>query len=389
MLWGEINSAYQAAEPMYPGRCLTKTIEIEKGSHYGFGYATDEPINLLGFHSENLLVVVDEAAGVKLDTFDSLDRLLTSEGSRRLYIGNPDFAAGRFFESFSDKNFNKFTISAFETPNFTSFGVDLKDIENGDWFEKTKNKEMPYPFLITPLWVAEQYNKWGVDSPLFQSGVLAEFPEKQTDGLIPLSYLLAAKKRELCPDGDIAWGLDVARFGRDRSVLRKRMGGAITEKRTFVQQSAPELADWVEGIIKEKNELIVVDSVGIGSGVVDILKTKGYRNIYEYTGKPTPRNPDFINERAIFYWNLRQRLTDGDISGLDDEDISELASIKYSYKGGKIQIEEKDAIRKRIGKSPDCADSLMLCFAKVKRAFTNFSMKGVSDLKRISPNILV
>ncbi len=385
LLWGEINSAFTRARPAFPGRCLMKEVEITRGEHFAIGFSTDEAVNWQGFHSPNLLTIVDEAAGVSVEIFEALDTCATGSGSRHLFIGNPDDAMGRFFDSFKDVLFNKITITAFDTPNFIAFGITLDDIRTGDWEYKVQGKTYPYPELLAPEWVADKYRRWGEESPLFIAKIMAEFPENSTDLLIPLSYLEAAQRRELKADGQVQYGLDIARFGPDKSILRKRIGNVAVSKWSWEKLSNLDLADWVDGIVKDRSELIVIDSVG-NPGVIDSLGRKGYRNLYEYTGKPTPKDKNCFNERSRFYYDLKERFFNGEIAGIDEDEKEQLAVMKYEYKNGKIIIEDKAAIKKRLRRSPDDADSLCLAFAKIKPIFSKFSLRGVADLSRVSPH---
>jgi hypothetical protein len=80
------------------------------------------------------------------------------------------------------------------------------------------------------------------------------------------------------------------------------------------------------------------------------------------------REDKFINKRASLYWALREALDPKNDDSLalpdDDELIQELSSTKYKFTTkGKIAIEEKDEIKKRIGRSPDRGDAVMLANA--------------------------
>jgi hypothetical protein len=61
------------------------------------------------------------------------------------------------------------------------------------------------------------------------------------------------------------------------------------------------------------------------------------------------------------FWTLAERFKRGEISGLSDDTLSELAAVNYTINPrGLVTIEAKDAIKAALGKSPDLAESLML-----------------------------
>ena len=132
-----------------------------------------DPNRFQGFHAEHILGVIDEAAGVDSPIWEAMDAILTSYGARLLVIGNPTEPSGEFFNAFSSPLYNKIHISAFDTPNFTDFGITEEDIVN-NWQEKITGN-FRYPALITPKWVAERRMEWGEDSPAYQARVKGEF----------------------------------------------------------------------------------------------------------------------------------------------------------------------------------------------------------------------
>lgn len=378
LLWKEIKSAFDSAEPPVYGRCLNRELnmsmidrdgqEADNPDHFAIGFSTEDSktVRMQGWHSPNILIVVDEAAGVSQAIFDGIEALLTTGNAKLLLLGNPDEVSGAFYQSHKDSDFVKFTISAFDTPNFTTFGLNQEDFLTDAWRGKITG-ELPAPWLITPDWVATRAKKWGVESPLYVAKVLGRFPESSVDTLVGMADVEAAQERELIATGDGQWGLDVARFGSDNSELYYRRGDVVMFNWTFRHLDAIELSDWCEGIIKQidPGATVVVDSVGVGAGVADILRDRNF-NVWDYTGSGKASDPEFLNERAEFYWTLRQRFADGRIAGQIDEELKEeLIAIKYKFSKAKVQIEEKDMIKKRLGRSPDKADGLMLAFAPV------------------------
>lgn len=108
-----------------------------------------------------------------------------------------------------------------------------------------------------------------------------------------------------------------------------------------------------------------VDVIGLGAGVVDRLKELHY-DVYGINVADRASDPErFANLRAEGYWRLRERFERGQIMIPDDDElINELTSLKYKIvnSNGQIRMEEKEEMKKRLGKSPDLADSLCLAF---------------------------
>jgi hypothetical protein len=110
--------------------------------------------------------------------------------------------------------------------------------------------------------------------------------------------------------------------------------------------------------------LVVVDSVGLGAGVVDRLKEQGFR-VFAFNGGTRPWDRDrFLNVRAESYWQLRESLEAGEVALPRDEGLfDELLAIRWKpTSDGKIQIEAKEELKSRLGRSPDRADAASMAF---------------------------
>src|SRR3990172_3550101 len=178
ILWKEIRLAYKRSKVPIGGQLLTQELRLsDDWWAWGFTAPDWDPDRFQGFHEENVMVVIDEAAGVSTQIYDAIDAVLSSESVRKLEIGNPTDDSGGFGKSFKSADIKKFTISAFDTPNFTHFGITEVDIIDGSWEDKIEGRVLPYPSLVTPAWVARRAKRWGLESPMYRSRVLAEFPQ--------------------------------------------------------------------------------------------------------------------------------------------------------------------------------------------------------------------
>jgi len=355
ILWREIAAHYHAAKIPIGGELTQTGLDLTgvinaygmAGKSFAIGLSTDEPERFQGFHNDNVLVIVDEASGVPESLFQAIENPLGGGFSRLLLIGNPSQVSGGFYDSFKSPLYNKIHISAFDTPNFATETTVL-------------------PFLISRQWVEERRMEWGEDTPLWQIYILGEFAEEQTDALISLRHIEAAQNRELDREGARIIGVDIARFGEDKSVAVVRSGRKILEVAVWSKTDLMESTGRVVQLIKHyEPEETRVDSIGLGAGVVDRLKEQGYRVRGVNVAAKAQNENMYSNLRAEMYWSLRQRFENGEIDiPKDPVLLAELSGLKMKPPNsrGQIVIEGKEDMKKRGMRSPDRADALALCF---------------------------
>ena len=354
VLWREIRRVYHRREDFIGGKLLRTTLELDD-KHYAQGLSTDTPERFQGFHEGHILFVVDEASGVREGIFEAIEGSMTSENSKMLLLGNPTALSGYFYEAFHRRRslWKTIHISASDTPNFTNEG-----------------KFRPY--LVTPKWVQDAKVNWGEDSPMYQIRVLGEFPSESEDTLISLKVIESAvadgkQDPDLEDEEPVELGVDVARFGSDRTVICARRGNRVIEFASYRKKDTMETAGLVKAVAKRYSPACVrVDSIGVGAGVVDRLKELGVPGVTGINVAQRATNPEhFANLKAELYHGLRERFQQGRIRIPGDQTlISELASIRYSFtSSGQTRLEDKDELRGRGQPSPDMADALMLAFA--------------------------
>lgn len=365
LLWQEIRSIH--ANSKFPLGGSTTTVSWTLGEKwFALGLSTDDPNRFQGFHAEHILGVIDEGAGVEPPIWEAMDAILTSSGARLLAIGNPTEPSGRFYDAFASPLFNKLAISAFDTPNFTENGIILEDIKSGLWEDKVK--KLIYPALITPRWVSERFSEWGEESPAFQSRVMGNFPTIGSDTMIPLGWVLKARERELAyEDSDrVIMGIDVARFGDDKSTIGVRRGNSLTRLEQFKHVDVHALSKAAQMVAdEEKPEFIKVDVVGIGAGVADNLRAWGYKAIDFVAQGRAFATEKFVNRRTEAWYNTREKFRKNEINLPKGDEImvGQLTSPRYEFDvSGRYKLEAKDRIKERLGYSPDIADVIVMCF---------------------------
>ena len=399
ILWRELRNLYVPIRDIIGGK-LTRTRLEFSPKRYAYGFSTNTEDRFQGFHSGNILVIVDEASGVDEFIFNAIRGVITARNSKLLLIGNPHGYAGTFYDAFHKdrKQFETIHISAFDLPAFKDQGIteeNIKDVEYpdpitddtdvipaGNTVFPARNTVFPAEAgtqgninyadsligLSSPQWALDLFNRQGPQSSVYQTRVLGQFPEEADDTLIPLRDVEAAVKRNspIPPDTKPVMGVDVARFGNDKTVIIIRQGPRVIyidelRKSDIVNTTGAV----VTAALRYKVKDIIIDEIGVGAGVLDNLKADRRFNAQGLNGSNSPSNNEkYLNLRAEVFDGLRQRFADGDISLPNDPElISQLASLTYKYNArGQLQLESKDQIRSVGRQSPDKADAIALAF---------------------------
>ena len=369
LLWREIRAIHRENVDIIGGRISQNKLEIAE-QHYAFGFSTNTPLRFQGFHHEHILFVIDEAAGVQRDIFEALQGSMTSGDAKVLMIGNPAALSGVFYDAFH-KNRERWTtihISALDTPNFNNVPSAQREPRSGGPVAQIPNQNLPYPGIITPEWAENVAKDWGTDSPAYQIRVLGEFPSNAADTLIPLASIEAAVDRHI--DGieqhPVIMGIDIARFGDDKSVACVRRGPTVIDLAVIPRGDTMQTTgNAIEIAKRHAVKTVYVDEIGIGAGVLDRMRE--IREIHAEgvnVGHKAHNSERFANRRAEAFDALRDRFHNNEISIPDDPElISQLASLKYSYTSrGQLQLQDKQSLRNTNQPSPDKADALMLAF---------------------------
>ena len=165
-------------------------------------------------------------------------------------------------------------------------------------------------------------------------------------------------------------GLDVARFGDDSTVFCFRQGRLCLKFLSYEKLDNVAVANVATSFIKDyQPHRIFMDIGGQGAGVYDILKDRGFREVIRgvYFGEKAINEERYFNRRAEMWDSVQAWLASSPQVQLpqDESLFDELTGINKKYdRRGRLQLEEKDEIKKRLGRSPDKADALALTFAE-------------------------
>lgn len=224
---------------------------------------------------------------------------------------------------------------------------------------------------VSLQWAKDEIQRWGRNNPWVKANVLGEFPPASINSLLGPDDVSRAMGRHLRIDeysfAQVRIGVDVARFGDDRTVITVRQGLAmhdIGDRSVMRNARTQDIAARVALVKAEKRaELIFVDgSGGWGAGVVDALQQAGHI-VYEVNSSGEPTDPRFFNKRSEMEWLAAEWVKRGAGAPNDPELAREMAAPTYTFYNNKIRVEEKDQIKARLGVSPDKWDSLKLTFA--------------------------
>ena len=176
-----------------------------------------------------------------------------------------------------------------------------------------------------------------------------------------------AMEREVDTDGDYQIAVDVARYGSDSSIISMRKGLKMTGLKEFKNMSLVELCGHIEIMAgNNRNMTIKVDETGVGGGVVDILRGRGYNNVIGINFGGKPQDADKFADLPSEMWCT---FPISEVSLLNDSGLfHELTDRRFSYdRKARRQVESKDSYKARNGgKSPDKADSVLMLFYEPK-----------------------
>jgi len=309
---------------------------------FGIGIAAADSTTVEGGHGESLAVLADEAKGLDTEIVAALHGTQTDIGGDRLYLltSVPGGPSGPFYDVF----------------------------RKGSRLWKTFHTSAEQSARVSSNWIEERAEEWGRGSPLFISRVLGDFPEEDDGTLFRLSDLEAAVGRELgSEDPTVRFGVDVARFGPDASALAVWRGRALVGVHARRGLDTMAVASWIAAEVnRQKPARVAVDVIGLGAGVVDRLRQLGHHVKAVNVGASASRSDLFANSRSELFWRVREALEKGEISlPRDDDLLAELSAFRYGFSNrGRITLEPKEDTNRRVGRSPDLADAMVLGYSE-------------------------
>jgi hypothetical protein len=341
---------------------LALKLKLRHGA--AFAVASDQPSLIEGVHADSVLYVFDESKSISADLFDAAEGAFSAaraDGLPEAFAiaqSTPGEPAGRFYELHKRQ------------PGLEDW-----------WVRHVTLEEAVAAGRVAGDWAVQRGRQWGTRSALYLNRVLGEFAAADEDGVIPLAWVEAAVDRWRTwdehgrPDGDRprVVGADIARSGADQTVLALRAGWVIEELRHTHLEDTMMTTGRIRGLLDARHGMRAsVDVIGIGAGVVDRLREQRYP-VEAFNAAEGTRRKDrsgelgFTNVRSAAWWAMRELLdpATGDPVALPPDDllIGDLTAPHWRVlSGGRIQIESKDDLRKRLGRSTDTGDAVVQAF---------------------------
>lgn len=363
LLWHEVNRLYRNArvEGGLGGTCLQTQLYLPDG-RYALGLSTrpGQEESFQGHHAPHILLLYDEASGIPEPVYEAGEGYMTTEGARKLMIGNPTRAEGEFYRAFHSERAAYAThhISAFDTPAFT--GEPISD----DVLAR----------LVSRQWVEER-RKWE-GTALWDVKVLGNFSKRADDTVMSLGLIEDAQGREVepaPPDREAVVACDVARFGSDETVISTLEGHEVRIPDDGIYQGKDTME--TAGRVKRHVDRLragrgsaraVVDDTGVGGGVTDRLRELGVQ-VTAFNGSESPIDPElYPNARSEGWFRGAEKLERCNIPE-DEQLAADLLAPRYKMdSSGRRVVEPKEETKKRLGRSPDRADSVLLLFTPAR-----------------------
>ena len=375
VLWSEI-SKWMSRSPLLSSILKwTKTYIYMIGNEkrwFAVARTATKPENMQGFHEDNMLFIVDEASGVADPIMEAILGTLTGENNKLLMCGNPTRTSSTFFDAFNGDRalYQCHTVSSADSPR--------------------TNKQN----------IRSLIRKYGKDSNVVLVRVYGEFPKQEDDVFIILSVIEQCGSRiyELPEDKGmpyIIFGVDVARFGDDETVIYRNVKGKL---KMVARRRGQDLMATVGDIVAQYRKVIRefpeyggriyvnIDDTGVGGGVTDrlrevrreeklnrmfVIPINAAEKIETDTKEGREAAERYNNLTTHMWAVLRDLLENRQIEIEDDaETFAQISVRKYFMaSNGKLELESKKEMKKRGVRSPDRGDAaaLSVYLGKVKK----------------------
>ena len=309
-------------------------------------WSKENPEAFAGLHNQGkrILIVFDEASAIWDGIWEVTEGAVTDSDTEIVWcaFGNPTRNTGAFYDCFEKYQ----TIWNCRQIDSRTVAISNKDT------------------------IASWLKKYGEDSDFFKVHVRGIFPSATSNQLIPLELINEAMQRRY-PEESVRYapkiiGVDVARFGDDRSTIFKRQGLVTYEPEEHTKLDTMMLADIVDWHMRTwRPDAVFIDGGAMGAGVIDRLRQLGWSNVIEVNFGSAALNDRYYNRRTEMYFKARDWLVAGGALPENKNLKMELAMSEYTFtETGKPRMVKKEILKKDMGVSPDLADGFVLTFAQ-------------------------
>lgn len=324
------------------------------------GISTNETENMGGYSGAELLFIPDEASGIDEGIFNAIEGNRAG-GARLVMFGNPTKMSGTFFDAFHDKSefWHPIHISSTETPNASGIGE-------------------PIPGLATKAYVEEKTRELGgPGNPEWDIRIGGNFPTQGRNNVIGIGLVETGFKdwrRPTSVDGELEFGVDVARYGDDETVIYPRRGYFAYPAVVLRSMDTVEISGIVMNLVTdlrirdeksptgwERPRVKVDGTGGWGGGVVDNLKRCEEVRVVEVNVSTSATSEKYFRLRDQLWFAARDWLKEGGKMQQDAKLRAELVAPTYRVEArGQLRVSSKDEMKEVLKRSPDRADALAL-----------------------------
>lgn len=382
-LWPEIHKWADRIDfetlgrPPYNSRTELLDLRLKLRHGAATAVASNQPERIEGAHARELLYLLDEAKIIPPATWDSVEGAFSNAG--------PDTADNAY----------AFAMSTPGPPAGRFYDIHRRAPGYEDWHTRSVTLEEAIAAgRISRAWAEQRRLQWGEESAVYHNRVLGNFHASDEEAVIPLAWLEAAIER--WHDWDRAgrpgqggpwWvGVDVGRGG-DETVLAHRDGPALWLEGHRRRDTMSTVA-----MLQGLDGRPIIDVIGVGAGAYDRSRELGLKSV-AYTGsartvaRDRSRKYGFVNVRSAAYWNLRELLDPAFEPVVmlppDDLMVSDLTTPRWSVTTGlppKYQVEPKDKVVERLGRSPDRGDAVVMSLWADRHQGSNEHVAPVGSL---------
>lgn len=290
-----------------------------------------------GMHADDVLVIYDEASAIADNIWTVTEGAMTTTGAMWFAFGNPTHNTGKFADTFGKM-----------AHRWTHRQVDSRDCR-----------------MTNKAEIQQWKDDYGEDSDFFRIRVKGMFPRASARQLIPSDVAETARRR-IIPRAvygrhPILIGVDVARYGDDRSTICKRQGPKLWHPDMYREKSTMEVASLAyEKYMAEDADAVCVDGNGIGAGVVDRLEELGIPVVDVQSAEAAEDPRRYFNARSELWGRMADWVETADLPDCPDL-IEEMCSVEYGYNAKlQLQLETSTELKRRLGFSPDVASCLAM-----------------------------
>lgn len=302
---------------------------------------------LAGLHADFLLFLLDEVGGIPDGVMAAAEAGLASGIETKIVMaGNPTHLEGPLYRAATTER-HLWSVT-----------------------EITSDPDSPKRSQRVSLkWAIEQRDKYGAESPWYIVNVLGRFPPASINSLLGPDEVSRAMKRQVWEQtytfSQKRLGVDVARFGTDRTCIFPRQGLRAFRPVVLMHLRTPEIAARIMNAkSKWGSEAEFIDGTGgFGAGVVDALLQAGVTAHEIHFSSKAIDSAAYNNRRSEMWFKMSDWIKKGGVLPELPELQRELTAPQYTFVNGKLALEPKEQIKDRLGFSPDLADALALTFA--------------------------